>query len=646
MDSRILAPNLAELYLKAADRYDSLPAFATRREGIRWEPISFRELRDRGLELATGLIELGVRQREHVALFSDNREEWIVSDYAIQFCGAVTVPKGSDVTDEEILYILSHADIRFLFVESRTMLERVMGFRQQLPGLQEIILMDRPAMKMQGGNGYRLLTEVQAMGGRLREEGDRRAEERVAGIDPEDLFTLIYTSGTTGTPKGVMLTHANIMSQLEVIPIRLLCTDRVLSLLPVWHIFERLFEVYTISCGTCTYYTSVRTLAEDLQLVEPTFMGSAPRLWESLYQRILLRVEHSHPIRRTLFRMGLLMGRWYRESLWHLRGDHLQLQPEPLWKRWGGRLLHLVRWAVVLPWYGFFNVAVLETIRQGAGGSLKATISGGGALPAEIDRFFNYIGIPVLEGYGMTETSPVLAVRTPDHLVVETVGPPVGRTDVRIVNPETGELLWPVKGPDPGWGRKGEIQVRGPQVMKGYYKDPQLTEQTIGDGWMRTGDLGMMTANGCLKIVGRWKSTIVLSSGENLEPEPIEMRLNQSFLIDNCMVVGQDQKQISALIVPDLEEFRRRGFVAETLAALVAQPAVEQMIREEIRTIISPGNGFKKHELIRDFRLLEKPFEPGDELTTLFKLRRHVIREKYAEVIRELYSREPVVTAG
>jgi len=635
MDNRIIAPNLAALYSQAAERYGELPAFATRRKALDWSPVSFRELLEQGLNLATGLIQLGVSQREHIGLFSDNRLEWILSDYGIQLCGAVNVPRGSDVTDEELQYIINHSGIRVAFVENLDLQNRLLALRDQLPDLTELILLDSASHPSDGVHSLADLIEI---GVNERKRGDASALERVDQIEPDDLFTLIYTSGTTGQPKGVMLTHQNMMCQMEMIPIELHCTDRVLSILPVWHIFERVFEVYTISCGSCTYYSGVRTLADDMREVEPTFMGSAPRLWESLHNRIVATVKKSHPMRRLLFRTGYSLAHYYKESVFYLRGNDLRVEPSGALKRWYFSLFHILRWFLILPWYGFFNAAVLEPVRQRTGGALKATISGGGALPSEIDRFFNYLGIPVLEGYGMTETSPVIAVRTHKRLVIGTVGPLMPYTEVRIVDVENGDVLYPSNvRAGQGRGLKGKIEVRGPQVMKGYYRQPELTEETIREGWLRTGDLGMMTWNDCLKILGRRKTTVVLSSGENLEPEPIEMRMNQSPYIENCMVVGQDQKQIALLVLPSMEGFRQNGIRADSLQELVRLPEVDATIRKEIRERITTKNGFKRHELVREYRLLEEPFSVGEELTGLFKLKRHKIEEKYAGLIREIF---------
>ncbi|MEX0681644.1 MAG: long-chain fatty acid--CoA ligase [Balneolales bacterium] len=641
MKSRIIASNLADLYRQAADKYESLPAFATRVKTLEWKPVTFSEIYTQGLDLAAGLIEIGVDAREHVGLFSDNRYEWMLAEYGIQLSGAVNTPRGADVTDSEMVYIINHAKIRVAFVENSALQEKILRLRPELPELREIILMDPD---IEAVKGVRALNEVRAIGTWQRKQGERKVEERMNAIRPDDLFTLIYTSGTTGRPKGVMLTHSNMMSQMGVIPIDLSCTDRVLSILPIWHIFERVFEVYTISCGTCTYYTSIRTLGEDLKNVEPTFMGSAPRLWESLHQRILEGVRAAHPVRRALFHIAYFLGHYYKESGFYLTNNDLQMNPRSIWVRSLFYTGHAVRLILLLPWYGFFNAAVLESVRQNAGGSIKATVSGGGALPLEIDQFFNYIGIPVLEGYGLTETSPVIAVRTDQQLVAGTVGPLVPDTDVRIVELETEKVLYPNNDyPHGGRGLRGEIWVRGPQVMKGYYREPEITKSVMREGgWFCTGDLGMITFNDCLKILGRSKSTIVLSNGENLEPEPIEMQLRQSRYIDQCMVVGQDQKFLGALIVPKLDVFRNDSVSAESLEELSRHPEAYRIIRHEIKNILSRSNGLRRFEHIKEIKLLPYSFKVGDEMTNLFKLKRHVIEKKYEETIREMFSSKQV----
>jgi len=623
--------HLAGLYLRAAERYGSLPAFAARLDQQRWQPTSFGELVERGRNLATGLIALGLEARGHLGLFGDNRVEWIITDCATQFTASANVPRGTDVTDRELGFILVHAGIRIAVVEDARLEQRVHRVAAERGIAVYTVLMCGAATEKDSCT----LAAVEADGWKRREAGDREVERRIANLKPDDLFTLIYTSGTTGRPKGVMLTHANMISQIRHIPLELTWRDRVLSLLPIWHIYERVFEMITLHAGACTYYSNVRHLAQDLLAVEPTFMGSAPRLWETLHDRILWGIRQSHPIRRGLFHLAHWLSRHYHRALFYLKGFDYRTRPPGVWPRRLGCAWYGIVWFVLLPWYGFFNVAVLERIRQAAGGSMKATISGGGALPEHIDAFFNNMGITVLEGYGLTETSPVLAVRTLTNRVIGTVGPLIPETALRIVDVDSGEILYPDPSDENGGRmRKGEIQVRGPQVMKGYYKDPTTTEALLlEDGWFRTGDLGLINGNDCLKVLGRCKETIVLSSGENVEPGPIESLLRQSPLIDNCMVVGQDQRHLGLLVVP-AEEAQAEARADE------AKPdgqVTHQQLEAEVRRLICAGNGFKAYERIRVIRLVPEPFRVGEEVTNLFKLRRHVIEEKYRSLLDEMF---------
>ena len=637
--SRIHAVSLPELYRLAAERFDSLPAFATRQRDSSWAPLSFRELYDRGRAIGEGLIELGLDAQEPIGLFSDNRVQWMLADVGIQLTGAVTTPRGVDLTDEELVHIVTHSGMKIAFVENARMARRCIELSDQLPELTTLIQLDasKPAPE-----GVRTLEEIELLGEKSLEAGSTQADQRAAAVQPDDLFTLIYTSGTTGKPKGVMLTHANIMSQIDHVPIQLSCTDRVLSILPIWHIFERMFEVFAISHGACTYYTSARRLGEDLKQVEPTFMGSAPRLWENLRHRILSKVATAHPIRRGLFHIALFLGTHYREALFILRDQDLRTTPVSPIRVGLNKLRAAIQWLLLLPWYGFFNAAVLESVRRKAGGSLKGTISGGGALPPEIDKFFNAIGIPVLEGYGLTETSPVVAVRTPERLVRGSVGPLIPETEVRIVDLDSGNILYPnTEHPHNGRGVRGEIQIKGPQILKGYFKDAEATRAVLdSEGWFRTGDLGMMTFNDTLKILGRSKSTIVLLNGENVEPDPIEMRLKLCPLIEECVVVGQDAKHLGALILPDREECQKEGFSSDSYEELAKDQELHERIRKEVKEALGNPSEFKPFERVQDIRFLERPLEVGVELTNLFKLKRHIIHDRYESLIHEMLTPE------
>ena len=635
MSSSQFGSTLADVYANASRRYDGIPAFARKDKSGAFVSISFRETYEKGLDLATALIALGIEAREHVGLIADNRLEWILCDYGILLAGAADVPRGTDVTDAELIYILNHSDARAVIVENKALLDRVIAHRAQLPHIQTIILM---AAADSVPEGVHRLEDLMADGARRRAEGDACVYERIKAITPNDLFTIIYTSGTTGTPKGVQLTHGNMCSQIANLPLALRVGDRALSILPVWHSYERVFEMLCVSRGVSTHYTSLRALAEDLKTVRPTVMASAPRLWENLYLKILSNVKAAPPLRQKLFHLAYKTTRNVKRAERFFKGQQIDIHGRGFSESLRLSLKHAFAWLASIVPARLLDGLVLKKLRAIVGGEFRGTISGGGALQPHVDEFFNFIGIPVLEGYGMTETSPVLAVRTWENLVIGTVGPMYPHTEVRIVDLQNGEILYPdTNRHGGGRGLRGEIHVKGPQVMRGYYKDPEGSSRVLKYGWMNTGDIGMVTFNDCLKILGRSKDTIVLLNGENIEPVPIEARLVESSFIDQCMVVGQDQKALGALIVPSLEHLRLAGISATSIQDIMESKAVHQLIDEDIRSLINHDAGFKNFERITAWRLVPKAFEVGDEMTNTFKLKRHVITERYGSLITEMF---------
>ena len=619
--------NLAEMFLETKKNYGNKSAFATRTKDKKFEKISYHELFEQAENLSTALIDLGVSACDHVGIIADNRLEWILADIAVIFAGAADVPRGTDVTDGDICYILPHADVKFVFVENSQVAQKIIKNKDKLPKLT-LILMDKDSIPTEG---ILHLYDLIERGKSLRQLGDERVKSRSQNIKKDDLFTLIYTSGTTGAPKGVMLTHHNVMSLINHNPVNFTTEDRFLSILPVWHIFERTFEMLGIARGSCTYYTNIRNLKEDLQIVRPTFLASAPRLWESLYQGIMANLEKAPKINQSLFFLAYSISNHFQSAIRFLKFQEIDLDGRSIFH---SAMIGIYKIAVVLVLFlpnFVLDKLVLRKIREATGGRLRGTLSGGGALPKHIDEFFNFIGIPVFEGYGLTETAPSIAVRTFEKMIIGTVGPLYANTEIKLLDLNTGKQIYPAKN---GFGRKGEIHIRGPQVMKGYYKDQVATEKVLKDGWFNTGDLGIMTYNNCLKIVGRSKETIVLLIGENVEPNPIENKLLQSELIDQCIVVGQDKKYLTVLIVPNLNKFKNYGTSLEILSH---DKDVNKQIRDEIKKLISTENGFKSFEKIQDFRLLPKAFEMGDELTAKLSVKRHVVTEKYAKLFESMY---------
>ena len=627
------ARNIADLYRLAAEFYGDRPALAKRDASGEFRSQTYRELYERACSLATGFIALGLLPREHVALLADNRPEWMLCDCAVLLCGGADVPRAADVTAQEVSYIVAHSDSVIVVAENLSVLRRVLEVRDSLPKVRYFILIDGEPPE---NSGVLKLSEVLERGRHLRASGDRVVEERLAQIKGGDIFTMIYTSGTTGTPKGVMLTHDNMLSQVRYLPFELYPTDRVLSILPVWHSYERVFEMVAVSRGCCTYYTTVRTVGEDLRKVRPTMMASAPRLWEGLYNRILQNVRTAPALRRSLFNAAYHCSREYQQAHCFLTGQLIDLHGRSSGESLrlaAGSILKLLVYAVPCK---LLDALVLKKLRAVVGGEFRGTVSGGGALPPHVDEFFNYIGIPVLEGYGMTETSPVLAVRTWRKRIIGTVGPFWPHTEIRIVEHGTDKVLYPTRFGG-GRGVKGEIHARGPQVMLGYYKNPEATEKVLRDGWMNTGDIGMVTFNNCLKILGRSKETIVLLNGENVEPVPIEAQLQESRFIEQCMVVGQDEKHLGALIVPSLDALREQGFEVSMLEDAAKDERIIRLVGVEVRRLVSKEHGFKPFETIQGWRFVPKNFEVGDELTPTFKPKRHVITVKYESLIDEMY---------
>ncbi len=465
----------------------------------------------------------------------------------------------------------------------------------------------------------------------LIEKGDEGFEQALLAVRSTDLATVIYTSGTTGEPKGVMLSHRNLMHNMEILPgwLQIGSEDRFLSILPPWHIFERMAEYIAIASGASTAYTNIRTFASDMALEKPTFIASVPRIWEGIYSKVMAKMEKEPEKKRKIFFTLVNVSKKYNRARRVLQNLDTVYEEIPPLIRAGRKLGALLRVILTWPLYAFAQKK-FAAIRARTGGELRAAISGGGALPPYVDTFFDAVGIKLIEGYGLTETSPVVAARTFDGLVLGTVGPPVPETEVKIVNGEGEEVPW---------GEMGIVKCRGPQVMEGYYKKPGETAAAIDEeGWFDTGDLGKMTVRGELTLTGRAKETIVLMGGENVEPTPIEDSITECPFISQVMIVGQDRKTLGALIVPDFSALGDRGGLeGKDAAELCSSEAVQALIRDEVRRLVSEDRGFKNFEKINRISLLCKEFSLGDELTHTMKKRRNVITEHYADTIEEMY---------
>jgi long-chain acyl-CoA synthetase len=628
-----MAETVAGMFLEVVGRHGGRPAFR-HRVGETIVTYTYAELAERVEALATALLALGVSRGDRVGLISDNRPEWIVSDLACISLGAPDVPRGSDTTPKEIEYILGHSGATATFVEDSRRLGAVLGMRERLPGLRLVVVLD-PGFDGELPCDVHRLEDLIEKGRALRAGGDRRLEEVRGNIGPNDVATIIYTSGTTGEPKGVMLAHRNLMQNIKVLPgyFGMTSEDLFISLLPPWHIFERMVEYVAIAAGACQYYSHIRTLAADMAREKPTWMASVPRVWEGIYGRVTANITKEPAAKQRVFGLLLAASKRFVFARKVLQGrDAIYAAPSAparLARVLGAQATVALLWPV----YAFAQKK-FAAIRERTGGRLRAAVSGGGALPPYVDEFFAAVGITLLEGYGLTETSPVVAARTFDRQVLGTVGLPIPGTEVRIVDEH---------GRDLPQGQKGIVLCRGDQVMLGYYRRPEETAKVLSpDGWFNTGDLGRLTVRGELALTGRAKETIVLLGGENVEPTPIEEALKESPYIAQVMVVGQDRKNLGALVVPGFDAVRgwlaARGVAGGTAdAEICAREDVRELIKEELRRLLTEERGFKYYERIPRFALLPREFAVGEELTQTMKLRRTVITERYAEEIASLF---------
>ena len=635
-----MSDTVSQRLLRVSETHRDAVAVLSKDGGDAFQPTSFEALVAEVATVAAGLAANGVARGDHVGLICDTRKEWLLIDQALLGLGAVDVPRGSDSTDDEIAYILGHADCKTTCVENAAQLAKLAGIKERLPELATAIVLDTAeltdAVRQEAqGNGLNVLTLedlVRAGGEQGQPEALFRGE--VAKGTPDDLATIIYTSGTTGEPKGVMLTHTNFVYQIDAIPdsVPIGPGDMLLSVLPVWHSYERIIEYAALFSGAGIAYSKPirEVMLADLVAANPTYFPTVPRIWEGVRAGVYRNVEHEGGVKAALFKFFIAVGSAHSKllRLLHGRAPRFTVQSPAR-----DVLLALLPLILLTPLALLGKVLVFSKITARLGTRFKAGISGAGALPGYVDDFFAAAGILVLEGYGLTEAAPVVSVRRLDHPVSGTVGPPITGTEVRIVK-EDGNAARP--------GERGVIHVRGPQVMKGYYKRPGDTAGVLSaDGWLDTGDIGTVTVTGEIQITGRAKDTVVLLGGENVEPEPIEDLVRQSEYIEHAMVVGQDQRFLGALVVPNVETVApyaaERGVAGDDLATLAASSEVQSLIQDEVQSRVNAKNGFKSFERIARIAVLEQPFEVGDQLTHTLKMRRHVITAQNEQRIADLF---------
>jgi long-chain acyl-CoA synthetase len=590
---------LVGLFYRAVDE-DPRPAHLLYKKDGAWREISSEEFRRAVEELSAGLVALGVRPGDRVAILSENRPEWAFADLATLAAAAVDVPIYPTLTAEQVLYNLNDSGATVAFVSTAEQARKVLEIRAGARSLQHVVQMDEPA-----ASGAVSLSSVREHGRAALAADPEQVRHRASAVRPDDVATIIYTSGTTGEPKGVMLTHANIVSNVEAVQfLGLRRDDLALSFLPLCHIFERMAGYYTILRGgaSIAYAEGFEKVADNMAEVRPTIMCSVPRLYEKMYARIRERIAAEPRLRRQVFHWAVEVGRrrYAAEVNGGAPGPLLALQ---------ARLADRLAFA---------------KIRARTGGRLRVFVSGGAPLAPKIAEFFGAAGLPILEGYGLTETSPVITCNRPGRTRVGTVGVPLEGVEVKI-------------------GEDGEILTRGPNVMKGYYNKPQATAEALdGEGWFHTGDVGQIDRDGFLTITDRKKDLIVTSGGKKVAPQPIENLLKADPFIAELVMVGDRRHFPSALVVPNFANLERwareQGLAWSSREELLARPEVVAFYEKRIA---DRSSNLARFEQIKKITLLPREFslETG-ELTPTLKVRRRVVEQKYRQVIDRMYEGE------
>ncbi len=624
------APTFFHSFLESCERHKDNLAFIYRvgEDELR---VTYEKFFEDVLILARAFKAKKIRKGDKVFFLSDNRYAWIVTDLALQALGAVSVPRGCDTPPKEIEYIVGHSGAEFLVIETDKLYKDYQGLIKNLkPRGVFLISGTEKHSWFDKANSYSELLEERTI-----EPKDIEWFKGLAqGITPETLLTIIYTSGTTGTPKGVMLDHSNIMHNVRTLPVLIDLNERDVwvSILPTWHIFERTAEYIGVANGSCLVYSSIRTFAADLETYKPTLVATVPRIWESLYSKITAGLKKKDPKKAKIFNALVSISINFRRNRRILRDQLPVFAPRSGLSRLAAKIRAALTCLALAPLYALAQKKFVM-VQEKFGGRLKAAISGGGSLPAFLDEWIDAIGIRIINAYGMTECSPGIAGRGLQCEIFGTIGPPVGETELRIVDENDQPL------PN---GSEGEIQVRGAQVFKGYYNNDEANAQAFTpDGFFRTGDLGRLTLTGELVITGRAKEIIVLASGENVDPTNIEATLSMFPFVQDAVLVGQDKKGLGALIVPDLEKLREfvqekyNQVLGETEEALKDKQLLDRL-REEMNKLLNPKKGFKPYEKLQNIHFLDKEFTLGEELTNSFKKKRHVIEKKYKDIINRL----------
>ncbi len=590
-------PNIGTMFKTVCEKYPEKDVMMYK-AGEKYHSVAFKEIQKRAANLSGGLKTLGVEKGDRVLLLSENRVEWALSDYAILTLGAVTVPIYPTLLPSHIKYIINNSEGKIIIVSNQEQLEKIREIRKELPKLKNII-------SIEGETGEDVISfqDILKEGESYLGKNPTFIDDALSGISRDDMASVIYTSGTTGVPKGAMLTHGNFLSNVEGSRQVIEVTDQdlFLSFLPLSHVFERMAGHFlAFFCGaTIAYAESIDTVAANLQEVHPTIMTSVPRFFEKVYARVLESLEEGSAVKRKIFFWAIEVGKkaiLYKQKNMPLSG------------------MLKVRYKIA-------DKLVYSKLKERVGGRIRLFISGGAPLSREINEFFNSAGLVLLEGYGLTESSPVITVNRVESFKFGSAGLPISNVEVKIAE-------------------DGEILTRGPHVMKGYFKDEEATKEAIdNDNWLHTGDMGYFDKDGFLFINDRKKNIIVTSGGKNVAPQAIENLLITSRYIDQAVVVGDKRKYCSAFIVPDMEKLKsyaqKNKIEYRDEDDLLTNDQIQNLMREEIDYV---SVDLASYETIKKFKLLKEPFTiESNELTPTQKVKRNVVEQKYKALIDEMY---------
>ncbi len=595
-------------------------------------------------ELTAGMRELGIARGNHVGFFVNNRYEWSVTDYALQALGAVSVPRGSDTLAREVQFIFHHSDSVILILETVSQLIdlRSVFTDEDWSRCRSILIVEKSDEVLpEETSGKTVFFEDLFLQGReLLKETPDLIEQLIKEVNNNDLLTIVYTSGTTGNPKGVMLSHQNFVQNVVANTPRLEVDSSkeeiTVVMLPSWHVYERAFEFVCHHVALTIVYSSAGRFAADLIEEKPHLIISVPRVWESIYQKMIKAISLMPGVKRNLIFMFIKINQLYLTSTFYLRGGYISLNDRSGFRRFFSRIKHACIKLFIFP--GHMMAALLfKPFREKVGGRMRIATSGAGSLPKYLDEVFNALGITIVNAYGMTECAPGILSRTVACNTFGSTGIPFENTEVQVRREN---------GSETATGEKGLVFAKGPQVMSGYYKNPDATAAVLDDkGWLNTGDLAIRSENGEIILVGRLKDTIVLMSGENVEPEPIEDKMKESLFIDHAVVLGQDQKQLSAIVAVNEDELMKLAgelklSPTEVIiegAESIEHDSIYQHLMKEVNSLISKEQGFNRFEFVTKILPVRSNFSIGKELTQTLKVKRQYIQDKYKGLISKLH---------